>query len=81
MKWFHDKRKRMGISVLAGMLAAIILSGALQYDPEQKILAWWGVMYPEFCFAEKQTEHTDEKDKEKQPRVKVSFWLAKALDW
>lgn len=80
MKWFYNKR-RIGMSALAGMLAAMILSGALQYDPGQKVLAWWGVMYPEFCFAEKQEEPIKEKDREKHPRVKISFWLAKALDW
>lgn len=81
MKWFYNKKNRIGMSVLAGMLAAMILSGGVGYGTEQKALAWWGVMYPEFCFAEKQEEPIKEKDGEKHPRVKISFWLAKALDW
>lgn len=36
--------------------------------------AWWGTIYPEFCF--EKGEDTDET----KP-VKLSFWLAKALDW
>ena len=36
--------------------------------------AWWGTIYPEFCF--EKGEDTDES----KP-VKLSFWLAKALDW
>lgn len=81
MKWFYNKKNRIGMSVLSGILAAVILSGALQYDPGQRTLAWWGVMYPQFCFAEKQEEPIMEKDGEKHPRVKISFWLAKAFDW
>lgn len=39
-----------------------------------QLYAWWGTIYPEFCF--EKGEDTDET----KP-VKLSFWLAKALDW
>lgn len=42
------------------------------YNPQ--FYAWWGTIYPEFCF--EKGEDTDET----KP-VKLSFWLAKALDW
>lgn len=42
------------------------------YNP--RFYAWWGTIYPEFCF--EKGEDTDET----KP-VKLSFWLAKALDW
>ncbi len=42
------------------------------YNPQ--LYAWWGTIYPEFCF--EKGEDTDET----KP-VKLSFWLAKALDW
>lgn len=34
------------------------------------VCAWWGTIYPKFCFSER-----------KKGRVKISFWLAKALKW
>ena len=37
------------------------------------ISAWWGTMYPRFCF--------QEVKEEKQEERKVTFWLAKVLDW
>ena len=49
-------------------------------------LAWWGVIYPEFCFAKTNSE-TSEESKGGEPvslagkSLKISFWLAKALDW
>jgi len=33
--------------------------------------AWWGTMYPEFCFSEGSGD---------SPR-KISFWLAEVLEW
>ena len=42
------------------------------YNPQ--LYAWWGTIYPEFCF--EKGEDTDET----KP-VRLSFWLAKALDW
>lgn len=42
------------------------------YNPQ--LYAWWGTLYPEFCF-----EKGGDTDETKP--VKLSFWLAKALDW
>ena len=39
-----------------------------------QMYAWWGTLYPEFCF-EKGEDAGESKT------VKLSFWLAKALDW
>ena len=48
-------------------------SDTLKFHTPQ-LYAWWGTIYPEFCF--EKGEDTDET----KP-VKLSFWLAKALDW
>lgn len=48
-------------------------SDTLKFHTPQ-FYAWWGTIYPEFCF--EKGEDTDET----KP-VKLSFWLAKALDW
>ena len=40
------------------------------------ITAWWGTLYPKFCFSQFPEDHKDRKED-----VKISFWLAQALDW
>ena len=50
------------------LLAAVIL------DRQPQFYAWWGTIYPEFCF-EKAEDNGENKP------VKISFWLAQALDW
>lgn len=43
-------------------------------DRQPQFYAWWGTIYPEFCF-EKAEDNGENKP------VKISFWLAQALDW
>lgn len=88
LPWMKDKRNRIMISALAGLTAAGIMGGGIcEPYPGKAPLAWWGSIYPEFCFArpaenEEETE-ADEgvagENGEQPPRL--SFWLAKALDW
>lgn len=68
--------KRTGWMVL---LAAIILAGSTweknsAASRQPQVYAWWGTIYPEFCF-----EKVEDNGQNKP--VKISFWLAKALDW
>jgi hypothetical protein len=44
-------------------------------------LAWWGTLYPQFCFSEIQGEADDTKTAEKNTTSapKMTFWLAKVL--
>ena len=61
------------------LLAAIILVGGtwekrITGFENPGVYAWWGTIYPEFCF-EKVEDNGENKP------VKISFWLAKALDW
>ncbi len=81
MKWRKDRKQRMTVSLLAGMLAAMLMVGGTDYQKEPGVLAWWGTLYPRFCFAERQDEGTKEEGKDTGHKVKISFWLAKALDW
>ncbi len=59
-------------------MAAVITACCTDYAGKElygsRVYAWWGTIYPEFCFEE------GEEEEETKP-VKVSFWLAKALDW
>ena len=74
MDFLKNRKKRLCISLIAALfLTAGTGAGMKKNVPA---LAWWGSMYPQFCFAEEE-EDTDEKESE----VKISFWLAKQLEW
>lgn len=53
-----------------------ILAG--QSIRESQRMVWWGSLYPKFCFG---TERRVENGDEIQERPKISFYLAKLLDW
>lgn len=65
------------ISVCAGLLAAFwsgqgtIEKATIPAAVPGGQLAWWGTLFPWFCF-----QDTAEKGK-----PEISFWLAKVLDW
>ena len=40
---------------------------------KEAVSAWWGTIYPKFCFADAK--------KDGKGSVKISLWLAQALDW
>lgn len=42
-------------------------------EPEQ-MTAWWGTLYPKFCFS-------DIPEGEEGKNIKISFWLARVLNW
>lgn len=63
-----------------------------QAKEARPITAWWGTLYPKFCFAElpentgenineKTNGNADKKIDKKTADVKISFWLARVLDW
>lgn len=75
-KFTENKKERIRISILAGMLAVILFNGSYGGN-QHNMVAWWGTIYPRFCFAE---ETEKEEDAATDTRPKISFWLAKALD-
>lgn len=81
MEWLKNIRHRLAVSVLAGLLAVSLMQGTAGERCGQEMTAWWGVLYPGFCFSGKQQEAEEEEDDGKPVRIKISFWLAKALDW
>lgn len=97
MKWFlnrkelcreflfrmHDRRYRVAVSLFAGILAVSCMAGSVKM-PVNRPVAWWGALYPEFCFAEdpqKEENDQNETEEEEECRPKISFWLAKAFNW
>ena len=76
--------KKLTITIIGG-LAGAILAGTMPEQIEKiaenrqeqtAITAWWGTLYPKFCFSQFPEDHKDRKED-----VKISFWLAQALDW
>lgn len=85
MKWLRNKKNRRLSALAAGMIALFLLwcsPGYLDKVPakpaEEAVTAWWGTMYPEFCFSRKGDDGAGEASRHK---VKISFWLAKTLNW
>ena len=75
------RQRRLVLSLAAGLVGTFLVNAVPErteyteniYREQAQITAWWGSLYPKFCFAEK-PENTKEK-------VKISFWLAQVLDW
>ena len=65
---------------MSGKIAKI----AERRQEQTAVTAWWGTLYPKFCFSQFPEENKGQNDVEKFPseqRPKISFWLAQALDW
>ena len=76
----HIKTKKHVLKKAGGflLLTAVILAGSTWErrtagDRQPQFYAWWGTIYPEFCF-EKAEDNGENKP------VKISFWLAKAIE-
>lgn len=50
MEWLRDRKNRLTVSILAAMAAAILVAGGFRLPQYPAASAWWGTMYPEFCF-------------------------------
>ena len=76
--------KKMMIAFTAGVAGAVLamtmpeqIQRIVQKRQEQTaVVGWWGTLYPKFCFSQVPEENKDQKDD-----IKISFWLAQALDW
>lgn len=83
MNYIRTKKQRLTISVLAAGLAVLLTASAPDTLKAPSYLAWWGTLYPQFCFSKIPELSAEERaGRESSDRhVKISFWLAKALDW
>ena len=83
MDWLRNWKKRLLLSVMTGMLAVTLPKGTSTATPGRvedcSIMAWWGTLYPQFCFERGSQNSTNYENTVKQP-PKLSFWLAKALE-
>jgi len=73
MIWLRNKKNRLWISLLAGMLCTTLLAGNPEITEslprKQALTAWWGTLYPGFCFAQRKPG----------TKLKISFKLAELL--
>lgn len=69
----QDLRRRLGISILAGFLAAAAsVPHKMDFSMER---AWWGVLYPEYCYM-RQPEDIDKMETGEPVKIKIKFrWL------
>ncbi len=83
MNFIRIKKKRLVISVLAAGLAVLLGVSCQDSFSASRYTAWWGTLYPRFCFSQIQEPKGDGKPgkESSEDHVKISFWLAKALDW
>ena len=72
LKIVRKMKNRILVSILSGMIMSVLFLGGTE---QRMSLAWWGWLYPEYCFME--IENSDLEMRE----IKISFWLAKVLDW
>ena len=79
MDWLRNWKKRLLLSVMTGMLAVTLLFGGTKNVEDCSIMAWWGTLYPQFCFERGSQNSANYENTVKQP-PKLSFWLAKALE-
>ena len=81
------KKKTVVCSVRGQLLVFVMMrampgmSGKIAKIAERRqeqaaVTAWWGTLYPKFCFSQFPEENKGQKDD-----IKISFWLAQALDW
>lgn len=71
-------KRQLRCMLISFFLAAFLCT----IHPEEMVkkplpVAWWGSLYPKFCFGKICTE--EKEDMEIRP--KISFYLAKLFDW
>ena len=52
MKQIYKKENRILLSMITGMIVISLLCGIQWRGSQKNVLAWWGSIYPEFCFTE-----------------------------
>ena len=74
------RQNRLLLSMAVGMICASLLGVSAWGSPQKNVMAWWGSIYPEFCFSETDCYNTDGEKILPEQKPKISFWLAKAFE-
>lgn len=80
----RDWKKRAIISILAGIVFCAGWEYGLTKENPQ-LMAWWGTMYPEFCFATGSTDAKKDSGKggkaqESNGELKISWWIWEQME-
>lgn len=74
----HRAGAALAIALLASLLIESVPARSLNTPPaaedslyQSPVLAWWGTLYPGFCFSEKP---------EKGKKIKTVFWIVEFLE-
>lgn len=66
MNWLKNRGNRLMVALLAGLAGAVLLAGVpglpgmtVNVKEPGGMMAWWGTMYPKFCFAEVQEDEAE----------------------
>ena len=74
MKQIYKKENRILLSMITGMIVISLLCGIQWRGSQKNVLAWWGSIYPEFCFSEWDQYGCDvEKFPSEQPQQYIYF--------
>lgn len=57
MDWLRKRRNKWMLSIITGLLLVSLSNVNVKefqsrYTEKPQIVAWWGTLYPDFCFAE-----------------------------
>ena len=90
MNWLRKRRWRAVLAATAGMVIVLSVSGTGETGKTVSVpvqyTAWWGTLYPKFCFAQKPDEAKNEKDEagkipgesgsgQSTMKIKKTFWI------
>lgn len=71
MYWLKKKKHRMMAAVLLTAFLAFGTAAGGTKEPPGAALAWWGTIYPDFCFGSRTGGG--------EGRIKTSFWIGEVL--
>lgn len=83
MNHIRNKKHRIAISLLTAAAVVLLTASIPNTSGGPGILAWWGTLYPKFCYSQIAPSSEEEaagRDRS-ESHVKISFWLAKAWNW
>ena len=67
--------KRIQYHILVAILTAVIFFPNIEnVNKNSNILAWWGTIYPQFCFME-----MPEEGKSQEAKPRFHFWIAETI--
>ena len=91
-KWIRKRTCRAVLALAAAMVLVLAVpgdSGKESYDMVQ-YTAWWGTLYPKYCFSQKPQESGEEKaqsvsetngEEENPVKWKTAFWMKRFFDY